>query len=309
MRELLMSKAQQMLLGNGFEVTSFIHSNTCFDLAARRGNLTILLKVFDNVDALREEHALELKKLVRLFNVTVVVVGNKTKSFGLRNGVIYERYGLPAISIDSLRDILEERLPNIRSFKGRKIVELNASRMKERRKELGLTMGELASRLDTSIESIHRYEKGYNTSLQTAEKLEKALKTKLVKKIDLLNEKPEEMENVFDDVMPEKSLERIQGLGVKLALFDHTSFRAGSDPSGRLVIASARTRHEIKSKVAGLQKTDAALQTHGLLITERSKVKTVRKVPIIEEEELTTLNNFDDLMHLLKEREKEEENE
>lgn len=306
MREFILAKAASLLESKGFEVSSFIHTNSCFDLAARRSSLTILLKVFENVDALREEHAFELKKLVKLFNAVVLILGSKTKAFSLRRGAIYERYGLPVVSIDSFKDILEERLPSVRSFKGKEIVELSAEKLRQRRKELGLTLNELASRIDSTVESIHRYEKGHATSLAVAEKLEKALNTKLVKRIDLFREQQPEVESLFDEFIPDKALEKVHDLGLKLALFKHAPFKAGSQPSESLVISKGSSRQEVKRKAMQLRKTSTALDARGMVIASKTKIKAVQHIPIVEEQELTTLSRFKDLMQLLKEREQAE---
>lgn len=309
MREFLIAKAKSLLEAKGFEVTSFASTHTCFDLAARKDGLMLLLKIFDNVDALHEEHSLELKKLVRLFNAVVIILGAKTKSFSLRKGVIYERYGLPVISIDSLRDILEEKMPGIKSFKGKEIVELNAEKMRRRRKELGLTLGEVASKIDSTVESIHRYEKGHATSLNVAERLEKVLNTKLVNKIDLFEQPQPEVGNIFEEYISDKALEKVHDLGLELALFEHAPFRAGSHPSEGLVISKGSSDQEVKRKAIALQKTSVAFDAHGMLIASKTKLRAVQHIPVVEEQELTTLDKFKDLMKLLRERERAEGNE
>ena len=302
MREFILAKARSFLEADGFSVTSFFAGHSCFDLAARKAGLTLLVKVFDNVDALREEHALELKKLVQLFNATAIVLGAKTKAFTLKHGVIYERYGLPTLSLDSFKDLLGEKLPSIKSFKGREIVELNADKLKKKRKELGLTLGELANKIDSTTESIHRYEKGHSASLQVAQKLEDALGTKLVKQIDLFEATLPQSE-VFDEVIPDKSLEKVHDLGIRLALFSHAPFRAGSGPGKNLLISKGTSRGEVKRRAIELRKTSTAFDSKGMVIASRSSVRSFEHIPIIEEQELTTMSKFNDLMRLLRERE------
>ena len=303
MREFILAKATALLESKQFSVTNFVAGHSCFDLAATRGNLTLLIKAFDNVDSLREEHALELKKMVSLFNAVVVVLGNKTKASDLRRGVIYERYSLPTLSIDSFKDLLNEKMPSIKSFKGKEIVALDADKIRERRKELGLTLGELASKVDTTIESVHRYEKGHATSLQVAEKLEKALKTKLVEQIDLFKGVPIKIENVFDESIEDEALGKVHDLGLKLALFKHAPFRASSPSSQGLVISKGTSKQDVKRKAVELRKSSIAFGAHGMVIANKTRLTSVEHVPIVDEDELTTLSKFKDLMFLLKKRE------
>ncbi len=305
MREFLLAKAESLLQSKEFEVSDFAHSNTCFDIAAKKGKVTLLLKVFENIDSLREEHAFELKKLVTLFNAVVMVLGTKTKAFTLKKGVIYERYGIPAISVDSFAGILDKKFPSVKSFKGREIVELETDLLKQKRKELGLTLSELASKIGSTTESIHRYEKGHSTSLQTAEKLEEALNARLVKKIDLFEEAALKQNEIFEEEIEDPALEKVQGLGLKLALFKHAPFKAGSGEREHLVIAKGTSKQDVKRKAIELGKTGVALGSHGMVITKKAGIRSVGKIPIIEEDELTTLSRFNDLMKLLREREKE----
>jgi len=305
-REIILGKVAEKLQLKGFEVSSFVHSNTCFDLAARKNRLTLLIKVFDNVDALREEHALELKKLVKLFNAVAMVVGGKTKAFSLKRGVIYERYSLPVVSVESFADILDERMPSVKSFKGREIVELNSEKLRSQRKKLGFTLEELASRINSSIESVHRYEKGHSASLQAAEKLEKVLGESLVKKINFFEAQKPVGKEVFAEDIEDRALRKVHDLGVDLALFRHAPFQAGSEPAQHLVISKSATKQDLKRKAVELQKTRIALDAKGMIIASKTKVKAVGHVPIVEEEELSTMDKFKDLMQLLKEREMEE---
>ncbi len=307
MRETLLFNAIKLLEQKGFIVEPFFHSNTCFDLAARKGSTTVLVKVFNNVDALREEHAIEIKKLVNLFNAIAVVIGNKTKAFILKPNVVYERYGIPTVSIQSFAGMLEGNFPIVKSFKGKEIVELDSDALRRKRKELGLTLSELASKIDTSIESVHRYEKGHSASLEAAEKLEKVLGAGLVKKVDLFESTGHLQETIFDDVMPDPALEKVHDLGLKLALFKHAPFKAGSSPSERLLISRSETKRDVKRKALELHKTRIVFDGKGMVIASKTKFRVVGDVPVVEEEELTTLSKFRDLKKLLQEREKESE--
>jgi len=110
MRETILLRTMALLKERGFAVESFAHSNACFDLVAKRADLTLVLKVFNNIDALREEHAAELRKISTVFNATVLVLGEKSKVFSLSKGVLYERLGLTALSLSTLENLLAEQV-------------------------------------------------------------------------------------------------------------------------------------------------------------------------------------------------------
>jgi predicted transcriptional regulator len=149
---------------------------------------------------------------------------------------------------------------------------------------------------------VHRYEKGHSASLSVAGKLEKALKTKLVREINIFGKKPAEPPALFDDVIVDRALEKVHELGLKLALFDHAPFRAGSMPNESLVISKGASKHEVKKRAMELHKTSVAFHARGMLIASQTRLKSISHVPVVEEEELTTLSEFKDLIQLLRER-------
>ncbi len=306
MRETTILRAIALLKEHGFAVESFAHSNACFDLVAKRPDLTLVLKVFNNIDALREEHAAELRKIAAVFNATVLVIGEKSKAFSLRKGVLYERLGLTALSLASLGEMLKEHFPSIKYFKGKSIVELDAKKLREKRKQLGLTLQQLAEKIDSSVESVHRYEKGASASLSTAEKLEDALDTSLVNKINLFEEHriaKRQEEELFEDNFEDRALGKVHDLGVKLALFRHSPFKACAQPSDSLFIGKAAVKQDLERRAVQLAKTKRAFHGTPLIISRQLKYRRVSQIPVVAEEELDSLNKFKDLMKLIRERE------
>lgn len=307
MRETTLLKAIALLKEKGFSVESFLHSNTCFDLVAKRSGMMLVVKVFNNIDALREEHAEELRKISGLFNATVIIIGEKSKAFSLNNGVLYERYGLTALNLRSFNDLLNEKFPSVKYFKGKSIVELDNEKLREKRKELGLTLQELALRAGSTVESVHRYEKGASASLETAERLEDVLSTNLVKKIDLfVEEKPakETQKGLYSEDIEDRALGKVHDLGVKIAVFKHAPFKAFSHGSEDLVIGKGAQRIDIEKTAVTLGKTKNAFESKPLIITKKVTYRSVGHVPIVGEEELDTLSKFKDLMQIIREREK-----
>jgi len=304
MRETILLRAMALLKEHGFSVESFAHSNACFDLVAKRPDLVVVLKVFNNIDALREEHASELRKIAGLFNATALVLGEKSKAFSLRKNVLYERLGLTALSLASLKGLLDQHFPSIRYFKGKDIVELDAKKLRNKRKELGLTLKELAQKIGSSVESVHRYEKGTNASLNAAEKLEDVLETSLVKKINLFEEQRNvKGKELFDESFEDRSLEKVHDLGVKMAVFKHAPFKAYAQPKEDLFIGKAELKQGLERKAIELSKTSKAFQGKPLIISKEFKYSRVSHVPIVAEEELDSLSKFKDFMRLIRERE------
>lgn len=300
MREVLLMKIIALLKEKGFLVESFLHAHSCFDLAGKGHGLFFLVKVLNNIDALREEQALELKKLSSLFAAIPMVVGEKSKAFSLKENSVYERYGINVLSFRGFSELLEENLPSIRVFKGKEIVELDPEKLRQRRKEMGFTLEEIAQKIDSTVESVHRYEKGANVSLGKAEALEDLLGTSLIKKIDLLKGEKQE-KNVFDSDIEDECLGKIQGLGVELSVFKHAPFRA-SVKKETLIIGKGNTKIEIRKKAVELIHAKNVFGSSPLILAKESSQKAVGNVPVIEEEELESMSRFNELRELIRER-------
>lgn len=303
MREMLLQKLILLLHKKGFTVSTFIHSNICFDLIARNRPITLLIKVYSNIDAIRPEQGSELKKLGDVLNAIPVIIGEKTKVFYLKDNTVYERYDIPVLTLGSFRQLLDKKIPTVRYFKGRDIVEIDSCKLREQRKKLGLTLEEIAEKLGSSIESIHRYEKGASTSLRTAERLEKILNTDIIKEIDLFD-KERGTGKIYDEELHDSALEKVRELGLKLAVFEHAPFKAYSHPKESLLIQKGERKQEIRRKALELKKTRTVFDSDSMIIAKGYKYKSVEDIPVIEEQELDSLSKYKELVRIIREREK-----
>src|SRR3989344_5122860 len=152
MSEQTISRICSVLEEKGFRVSTFLHMNSCFDIAARHGGILFLIKVYSNIDSIRPEQGFELKKLGNALNATAIIVGEKTKAFSLSEGIIYDRYDIPVVSLSTFENFLNKEMPTVRYFKGRNIVELDYEGMRSGRKKLGFSQEELADKISTTPE-------------------------------------------------------------------------------------------------------------------------------------------------------------
>lgn len=306
MREQLILEAISLLRSRGFAVSPFLHSNICFDIIAKKGAETLILKVFENIDAVHEEQAIELQKLSAIFNSTILILGNKSKAFELKGNVIYERYGISTISIKTLENFLNGKMPSVNYFKGKEIVGLDSEKLRDSRQKMNLPYSAVAKKIGTTIESIYRYEKGAKCSLETAKKLEDFYDCRVIKEIELFERKPVDERKIFENQTDSIALEKIKKLGAKIAVFQHAPFKALSSPEDKILIEEGKNKQEIKRKAQNLEKTKAIISSHSVIISKNpaNGKKSLLQSAIIEEEELGTMTRFKDFIELVKEREK-----
>ena len=255
------------------------------------------------MDKRRREQGEELKKLGAVLNANTLIIGEKTKVFRLQDGVVYFRYEVPVITLKTFEGILAEKTPLVRHFKGRNIVDIDSEKLRELRGEMGVSLEELAGRIGIATETLYRFEKGASTSLETARRLEEELEKNIVKEVRLFDRKPEK--TVIDENPDEEMLGRLHDLGLKMAVFSHTPFRAFGKAEEGMFISTGKGKFDIPKKALELKKTSAVIDSDSLIITKEYKYKSVGGVPVMSEHELETLSGFKDFKKLLRERERD----
>jgi putative transcriptional regulator len=304
MRPNLVENVLHLLHQHGFTYQSFVDSNSSFDIIARQQNIVLILKVLSNIDSLRVEHARDLQKLTRVFNAHSLIIGEKTKVFELQSTVLYERYGLPVLSLQGLESLLQQRMPVQRSFKGKNIVELDVNKLRAEREARELTLKDLSERAGISLESLHRYEHGSPAQLDVAEKLEQILHTKLIRGINVFEHAyalSDISQKAQDDPLSINALEQLKELGLKLSVFERAPLTAAASEH-HLLISHIEDTHHAAKKAMLLEKTQHVMKQPGLIVTRSKKKLHVNNVPVLQEEEISTFSNVKDMMKMVNER-------
>ena len=143
-RNQLIREVYQLLNKEGFE-TSNIYEQSCFDIVARKKLLILLLKVLVNIDSINESHVKEIRQISNVFLASPIIVGVKSKNHILEEDVVYERHGLPAIGLETLKNmIVYDEYPEILADRGGYYVQINGNVLKEYREEYNLSLKDLA---------------------------------------------------------------------------------------------------------------------------------------------------------------------
>src|SRR5438046_8976905 len=117
----------------------------CFDVVARRDDTLLIVKVFQNVDGLSKGTAQELKTIARTLEGSPLVIGERSGTGPLEDGVIYGRFGVPILCRSTLLEFLEEGVPPfLFSAPGGLYVRLDAAALRRMREDRGLSLGALA---------------------------------------------------------------------------------------------------------------------------------------------------------------------
>ena len=161
------------------EDAGFLVSDRCavrpksFDVAARRDEDLLLLKILGNVDALDGATGAEMRRLGEYLDATPMVTGIRTRDQELKPGVVYFRHGVPVINPDTAYELFVEGMPPlIYAAPGGLYVSLDGDLLADEREERGWSLGRLATELGVSRRTVSKYEDGTNASIEVAVQLE-----------------------------------------------------------------------------------------------------------------------------------------
>src|SRR3989475_746422 len=157
----------------------------CFDFVARRDDTLLIVKILQNVDALNKETAHELLEVARILEASPLVVGERSGTGSLEDGVIYTRFGVSILSRRTLGEFLEEGIPPfLYSAPGGLYVRLDADALRRLREERQVSLGTLADIAGVTRRTIQMYLEGMSATMEVAMRLEEFLNESLVMPVD-----------------------------------------------------------------------------------------------------------------------------
>ncbi|MFD1513074.1 transcriptional regulator [Halomarina rubra] len=321
-RSALVGNVTAMLADAGFLV-----SDRCavrpksFDVAARRRDDVLLLKVLGNVDSFDAATGAEMRRLGRYLNATPLVIGLRTRDEDLKPGVVYFRHGVPVLSPDTAMDLFIEGVPPlIYAAPGGLYVSIDGDVLADKRREREWSLGRLATELGVSRRTVSKYESGMNASVEVAARLEELFDGSLSNPVDVFESEelrdadpmPEDPEADPDDEPLVTVLTRV-GFDVHPTL--RSPFKAVSEDSGAggstavtgddggtmltghsTFDRTAEKRARIMSSVGEVTRTSA------IYVVDRARRDSVDRTVLIEQDEIADIEDAEDLRDLIRER-------
>nr|WP_255596568.1 transcriptional regulator [Methanobrevibacter sp. TMH8] len=317
-RNQIIQEINQLLTGGGFE-TSQVYYQSCFDMAARKKLLLLLLKVLVNIDSVNETHVQEIRKVANTFLASPLVIGLKSKSSPLEEDVVYERHGLPVIGVDTLKNIvLYDERPEFLADRGGYFVNINGSILKEYREEYSLSLKDLADLAHVSRETIYKYENDMvRANPETAMILEDILNMKITVDIDIFEtpkcdfdlNKVSSEENTNSEKTKDLSNLGFGVIETKKSPFDalaieNNSNDKSSDESPLIAsLENNRAPKTLHKMAISLKDLSLITDSESFFIINNKKIKeSLEGIPVIKSWELKEAGDSKEFMRLVKER-------
>src|SRR3989441_862936 len=236
----------------------------CFDFVARRDDTLLIVKVLQNVDALSKDTAHELVEVARILEGSPLVVGERSGTGSLEDGVIYTRFGVSILSRRTLGEFLEEGIPPfLYSAPGGLYVRLDADALRRLREERQVSLGTLADIAGVTRRTIQMYLEGMSATMEVAMRLEEFLNESLVMPVDpfaLLADPTAREERLPQiDGFEREMFERLERLGYRVLRTVRSPF-------------DALSKHEETTFLTGVGEADRALERKAEVVSNLSRV-------------------------------------
>ncbi len=303
----LLQNIEKLLKSQGYK-TSDIYEQGSFDIVARKNLLILLLKTFQNIDSINESNAHEMKQLANIFLASPIIIGEKSRNGYLEEGVIYERYDIPTIGFETLKNmIMYNEYPEILADRGGYFVKIDGNVIKQYREDYSLSLKELADLAHVSRATMYKYENEIvRANAETAMILEEILNTKVTLDIDLLKQ-PKKEDIEFSDVGDTLDLSKL-GYGVvstSKSPFDAVAKMRSSDEHSPLManVEKNRTEKTLKRMAVPLKDLSMVTTSEPVFIINNEKIKeSIGTIPVIKSWELKEFENSRELLKMIKER-------
>jgi putative transcriptional regulator len=306
-----------MLRDAGFMVSDRIAIRPkSFDLAARRGDDLVLLKILGNIDAFDGTTGAEMRRLGSYLDATPLVIGLRTRNEDLKPGVVYFRHGVPVLNPDTAMDLFVEEVPPlIYAAPGGMYVNIDGDLLADERQQRGMSLGQLASELGVSRRTVSKYEDGMNASIEVAVQLEELFDQPFSAPVEVMDGADEVRASEPTPADPEADPddEHVVAVLTRAGYDVHPTMRApfkavsedsADDRAGQNVLTghspfnrNAEKRARIMSSLGEVTRTRSVYFTE-----KRTKRESVDRTAIVSCEELASITDPDEIRELIRER-------
>ena len=312
-RSELLGEVRDTLTNAGFYVSELYSIRPIgFDLVARRDNSLLIIKVLTNIDAMSQDVANELRTLSVLLKGCPLIIGEKTGFKTLEEDVVYDRFEIQAINIETLKNHLLEGIQlEIFAAPGGLYVNLDHDKITNFRKEQNLSLGEFARSIKVTRRTVQMYEEGMNATIEVALRIEDVIGTNVTKPIDLLNKQIKKQQIKTGTVESEgfKRFQReifsiLEQVGYKVIPIERAPFEAVSQDKRKIILTCVdRYDKKLIRKARVVSSISDITEKHAVIIPDKDVNKTnIEGTPLIFKKELKKARSPEDIIDLVLER-------
>jgi putative transcriptional regulator len=312
-REELLGEVRDTLIKAGFYVSELYSVRPIgFDLVARRDNSLLIIKVLTNIDAMSEDVATELRTLSNLLKGSPILIGQHSGIGILRDDVVYDRFGIQAITSQTLKNHLLEAIPlEVYAAPGGLYVNLDKDKIKKFRTEQNISLGSFARSIKVSRRTVQMYENGMNASIDVVIRIEESLGTNVTAPIEIL--KPRILKEIVKKTTMEAEgfrkfqrevITMLEKVGYSVIPLERAPFEAVSKDRREILLTCIdEYNKKLLRKAQAVTSISKVTERHAVLITDKEVNKTsIEGTPLIIKKELKKLRGPEEILELILER-------
>lgn len=305
--------AETVLKAAGFTMSRpCISRPSCFDFAVRREGNLILVKILPDIGNMTLIDSQELREISGCFSAASMIIGQEARERPLEDDTIYRRYNISAVNLKTFENVVLHNVrPLIQANPGGYYVEIDGGAIRQRRQDLGLSVGEVADMVGISRRTIYGYERGLaKASVPAAYKLVWALGIPVAKSMDIFQTPIPQRQNRFLTTAKRafarsrllnkifKKLALLQITTVKKAPFDFVM--QVSEHQMQIVGGVADADElELSTRIDEILSVSKVIGARPILISEGPR-PCERNIPYICCEDFSRIKNQEDLVQSVK---------
>ena len=299
-KNFLLGKVAESMRKAGYEV---LETEGNFDIVAKRDDKTMLIKVLMNIDALKEDQAMSLRTVAYFMGCQAVVVATKNNRETLDDDVVYARFDIPVMTPKLLGSIcMQGDVPAVESAKGRHTMEINTDVMRNRRKELGLTLETLAEKIGLSKKAIYEIEnERVKPTKDTVDKIEETLTVNIQKPYHIKDAPATYLKPKTE--LQEKVSREFTRMGIENSPVYSTQFENVGKERFSIITSISQNVEKIKRQAIGLRNMSSFMSTKAIFVAKKSHQESVHGVPVVLESELPEIHTSKELKKVIEEKE------
>ena len=312
-RSQLLGEVRETLNSAGFYVSELYSLRTTgFDLVARRDNSLLIVKVLINIDGITQDLANELRTLSILLKGCPLIIGGKSGTGMLQDDVVYDRFGIQSVNLNTLKNHLLEGIPlEVYAAPGGLYVNLDTEKLRTLRKEQDLSLGTFARSLKVTRRTVQMYEEGMNATIEIALRIEDLLGTNVTTPIDIINRRIAQKEFKKSGVQPRGFQEFqtevfsiLEKVGYKVIPLERCPFEAVSQEKKKILLTCVdRYDKKLLKKAKVVSSISNITEKHAVLIIDKEVTKkNIEGTPLIIKKELKKARGPEEILDLILER-------
>jgi putative transcriptional regulator len=286
----------------------------CFDAIFGEGTTRIAIKISLTIDNVQANTIEKLHQICPMLKCTPLIIGERTRKHNLQNGVVHTRGSIAAITLETLRRLLEDKVfPLIVAKKGGIYAIVNPQKLKEAREALNYSRGDVADEMDLSRRVIYEYERGtINPTIDVALRLEKILRANFIEPINVLEPDLTKIpsEVTYKDPRKEtqlakKTLEVLSRLGFRSTLTHDTPFDMLTSLRKHVLLSylkQALERFDEERLRFLVKLADVLDEEPAIIASDRPSVETLEGIPVLYLKELLAIEDPEEFIALIRNR-------